>query len=543
MDNGYIQNLNHSFDGKWHQYDFVLQGRYGWQYMIDSAEYAVKEDIIPLGTVTRADHPGGNETEILPAVKISGGAIAKCPETVKEGSMLAVGGNSIMLDTLIKTVWINQTNRLRIFTLRDKTEQIKDYAEKLIARKLSPSKKDRKAAYKKARKEERKEKYKSTPKEKRAGATALTVLGVIWTLGGFSMAAVLDDFFPYGFAWFAISISFTVLGVVIFRQSKKEETIPQEKLTMPVAVDMQAVNKNENRLWIAVNEFNPALPFIEGDNSISLFSDIQKMQEYIKQQAGYTLKVLSLDRRMTDKMKNIWQRYGIITIKLYENDGSCINQKCSEKNYIGSEIESTLLKIMQNKPMATLGQQSLYHMEKDSLRRLFADIPLLVPFRYDSDSEEAIKADRQIHMTEKACMQLSVLLKNDNGTPKEEIPVYYGIEQLRGKHTVTMWNGGRVIYYGGTEILSEVSGENEFSGSKSRIMHPMFADNRKTKMHMVAAFTNIADLREMYTQHRVALFSFSELAALAKEGDGIVVNPGIRGLCAVLDHETTEKLN
>ena len=104
MTTDYIQDMRCTSDGVWHQYDFILNGRYGWQYMLESAEYVLQNDFIPLASVTRAEHPGGTEAEILPDIKKSDNSIINCPAATVEGSMLAVAGFSMKLKCMVKTV-------------------------------------------------------------------------------------------------------------------------------------------------------------------------------------------------------------------------------------------------------------------------------------------------------------------------------------------------------------------------------------------------------------------------------------------------------
>ena len=100
------------------------------------------------------------------------------------------------------------------------------------------------------------------------------------------------------------------------------------------------------------------------------------------------------------------------------------------------------------------------------------------------------------------------------------------------------------MYYGGMEKVAEITGgdseQSEQGGPK--IMRPFFADNSKTNAHMLAVFTNMKDLRSMYPDKRVAVFTFREMAALSKEGDGIVFDPGAGALGFEMNHETIEKL-
>ncbi|MBP0980555.1 MAG: SseB family protein, partial [Oscillospiraceae bacterium] len=215
----------------------------------------------------------------------------------------------------------------------------------------------------------------------------------------------------------------------------------------------------------------------------------------------------------------------------------------NEISFIGDRIALLALRIKQN--LISAANKSLLELEYDLLKRELSTTPLLVPMAYSDDNEDAMPSDSAIHMTDRANFMLSALLYDKNSGPKNPIPSYLGIKDHTGQRLAVMWNGNRVIYYGGAEpIAADIAGKSaeETPGNTPKVMHCYFADNKHTGSHMLAAFTNIKDLRKMYGNRRIALFTFSELAALSKSGDGIVINPGQTGVSFEMDHQTIEKL-
>ena len=48
--------------------------------------------------------------------------------------MLGLGGESAVLGDMVKIVWINQTNTLRLFTLQDQEAKLRAYVETMVRR-------------------------------------------------------------------------------------------------------------------------------------------------------------------------------------------------------------------------------------------------------------------------------------------------------------------------------------------------------------------------------------------------------------------------
>lgn len=134
-DESYIREMRH-IRGPWNQYDFLLAARgYGWAYVIDSANYVSKADLMNIGTLSLSLDQESEDIEYVDAYRENGSDIASMDELQKEGSMLGLGGASQALDGApLKIVWINQTNLIRLMTPIDDEELMTRYAETLIRR-------------------------------------------------------------------------------------------------------------------------------------------------------------------------------------------------------------------------------------------------------------------------------------------------------------------------------------------------------------------------------------------------------------------------
>ncbi len=134
-DLSYIQDIRHIGNGAWHQFDFQLAARgYGWDYMVDSAQYMITSDLSQIGTVavTGGD---GSSLELVTEYKNCRGDITKMPTLQREFGTLGVGGVSGTLGCLTKIVWINQTQTLRIFVFgMEDEDKMERYAETVIRR-------------------------------------------------------------------------------------------------------------------------------------------------------------------------------------------------------------------------------------------------------------------------------------------------------------------------------------------------------------------------------------------------------------------------
>ena len=129
----FIQELKHIPAGPWHQYDVLLAARgYGWEMMLDWADYMAGADLEHISQVT-AGTLGAGDRDITSSWQTSG-SCRKTPELAAESGFLSIAGISRELKAPMKIVWINQTRVLRFFTLLDDELFVRKYAETVVRR-------------------------------------------------------------------------------------------------------------------------------------------------------------------------------------------------------------------------------------------------------------------------------------------------------------------------------------------------------------------------------------------------------------------------
>ena len=129
----FIKAVRHLEMGPWHQYDILIDARpYGWESMIDWADYLVAADMRFVDQVT-VTGMGGPETDFTEEYneKKSLKSLACLKE---ESGTLGVAGSSCTIGGPVKIVWINQSRMLRIFIPLDNEDVISRYAETVIRR-------------------------------------------------------------------------------------------------------------------------------------------------------------------------------------------------------------------------------------------------------------------------------------------------------------------------------------------------------------------------------------------------------------------------
>ncbi|MBR5095463.1 MAG: hypothetical protein IK095_10225 [Oscillospiraceae bacterium] len=134
-DVSYIRKMVHLTSGPWHQYDVLLAARgYGWETMLDWADYLLSADLEHLGTLTTAEIANAPEKEWIDSFQAAGGELRHFPPFAQEQGVLAIGANSRTLRLPVKIVWFDQTKILRFFTLSDDEELMTRYIETVIRR-------------------------------------------------------------------------------------------------------------------------------------------------------------------------------------------------------------------------------------------------------------------------------------------------------------------------------------------------------------------------------------------------------------------------
>ncbi|MCF0111430.1 MAG: hypothetical protein HUJ58_05995, partial [Erysipelotrichaceae bacterium] len=92
-DISYIADFHHE-EGLWHQYDFLLAARgYGWDYMVNTAEYMANAELTDIGTVSVTATLGEKSSERIEEYKTFG-SIKAMPSLSVEGASLGIGGMS-----------------------------------------------------------------------------------------------------------------------------------------------------------------------------------------------------------------------------------------------------------------------------------------------------------------------------------------------------------------------------------------------------------------------------------------------------------------
>ena len=129
----FIQDTKHIPMEPWHRYDVLLAARgYSWDYMLDSADYIAEADLDNVSQVITFSLGMGKEHDVTASYHEHNGKCTETPELKAENGGLSVAGISRTLKAPMKTVWFNQTQVLRFYTLIDDELTIRKYAETLI---------------------------------------------------------------------------------------------------------------------------------------------------------------------------------------------------------------------------------------------------------------------------------------------------------------------------------------------------------------------------------------------------------------------------
>ena len=94
-DMSYIAEMKH-FEGPWNQYDFLLASQgYGWDYILDSADYMTKAELSNIGTVSVSKVLGAEEEELVGEYNASGCSIKAMKSLEEEAGALGLGWNNL----------------------------------------------------------------------------------------------------------------------------------------------------------------------------------------------------------------------------------------------------------------------------------------------------------------------------------------------------------------------------------------------------------------------------------------------------------------
>ena len=130
----FIKAMRRVSSEPWNQYDFLFAARgYGWDMMLDWADYMAETDLDNISQVTTGSVIG-EENDITNAYLSNGCKCKQTPELSSERGVLSVAGLSKTLRAPVKIVWVNQTRTLRVFTLIDNNLLIAKYVETAVRR-------------------------------------------------------------------------------------------------------------------------------------------------------------------------------------------------------------------------------------------------------------------------------------------------------------------------------------------------------------------------------------------------------------------------
>ena len=133
-DLSYIAEMEHIINGVWHRYEVeIAASGYGWDDILDWADYIVSVDLDNISKATKNSIAGGKEEDILQEYN-DYKSFKKMPSLKIENGILTVGGISKTIKKPVMIVWFNQSKSLRFFTMTDNEELMRRYVETKIRR-------------------------------------------------------------------------------------------------------------------------------------------------------------------------------------------------------------------------------------------------------------------------------------------------------------------------------------------------------------------------------------------------------------------------
>jgi len=124
--------MAHSKLGNWEQYDVLHAARgYGWDMILDWADYMVQEDVENISKASLSVMPGMEEKDFLSEYKQSG-SFSQTDVLKNEYGLLTIGGMSKRLRAPVQIIWLNQTRSLRFFTIVKDEVLMMRYFETMI---------------------------------------------------------------------------------------------------------------------------------------------------------------------------------------------------------------------------------------------------------------------------------------------------------------------------------------------------------------------------------------------------------------------------
>ena len=138
-DTSYIQEMKHLYGNVgiafWQQFDILLATQnYGWETMVDWADYMESADIDNIDSLEVADLTDDSGIELAHVYNQNKAGLKNFERLTEEHGILSISGHSRMLNDSVKIVWYNQTRVLRLFTHINDEVLITKYVETIIRR-------------------------------------------------------------------------------------------------------------------------------------------------------------------------------------------------------------------------------------------------------------------------------------------------------------------------------------------------------------------------------------------------------------------------
>ncbi len=125
----WLENVQKSMYGSWYVYDvtFYADG-YDWEYIRNSAEYMIYNDLTKVVEVKIADTVEYNITEEF----MQHGSLLTTPSMNTQRNVLSVAGLSRVLNKNMMIIWFADARGMKFITEFDDETLLKKYAETLL---------------------------------------------------------------------------------------------------------------------------------------------------------------------------------------------------------------------------------------------------------------------------------------------------------------------------------------------------------------------------------------------------------------------------
>ena len=318
-----------------------------------------------------------------------------------------------------------------------------------------------------------------------------------------------------------LALLFLIFALDLKRRNKPEDnTRIYSEAYAKILEKKQSEQKAEvdNYLYVIASLERPLRPYMSDDGKAFIIKGKEKTVKFIQKLKNTGLKPV----RLTMNIAVLETALCTFGFDGYEIDG--VYKQI--RNHPGTRLERAVYKCLQrNNYPAVLSRNHLNDYEFETIKKELNALPLLVAFVYDKENPMDSIYDGVLHMTQKAH---NVFVNIED--------TYFGISKLcPGKEIAVIRKDDKILYYGDKDNVNMAN-----TGGKT--MYPRVANNTQTKSTALTAYTNMESLKSFYKMTRCALFMFEELSEHVKETDGLMLDLGNGGVCALFDRQLTISL-